>query len=174
MSVKRLIITFAVVALGAALVAGCGGKTSATKVASSKPAASASAAQSVSLKIGGATMSKALGYTTPDGKGHDTFIPANFSVKVGSKVTVTVNNYDEGPHSFTSPDLGVNVQIPGAKNADKKIPSVTKFTFTAAKSGKFRWFCAMPCDKKANMWAMSAGPDGPSRDGYMAGFVTAS
>jgi plastocyanin len=164
----------AVIALGA--IAGCGGSGASSKSASSNAAVTpvAPSPQNVALKIAGGKMAKALGYTTPDGKGHDTYIPSSFSVTAGGQVTVTVTNYDEGPHSFTSPALGLNVQIPGAKNADKKIPSVTTFTFTVKQAGKYRWYCAIPCDHKANLWAMTPGKDGPSQDGYMAGFVTAT
>jgi plastocyanin len=159
-----------------ALTAGCGGgSTKATHAsAAGGTGAKAGAVQNVALKIAGGKMAKQLGYTTPDGKGHDTYIPTSFSVGVGETVKVTVTNYDEGPHTFTSPELGVNASIPGATNADKGIPSKTTFTFVVKKAGKFRWFCALPCDKKAKGWAMSPGTTGADRDGYMAGYVTAS
>jgi len=46
-----------------------------------------------------------------DGNWHDAFLPADFSVKPGATVRVTVYNYDEGEHTFTAPGLGANVTI---------------------------------------------------------------
>lgn len=99
----------------------------------------------------------------PDGKWHDAFLPANFTVHPGAKVTVTVLNYDNGPHSFTSPALStgslINVNLAaGSATA----PKATTFTFTApTKPGKYLWWCAQPCDP----WAMA-------HIGYMRGYVT--
>jgi plastocyanin len=94
-----------------------------------------------------------------DGSWHDAFLPADFSVKAGSVVRVTVYNYDEGPHTFTSTGLGTNVTIPGGSEAE---PSKTTFTFRAPeKAGRYEWFCAFACDP----WAMS-------HVGFMRGFVT--
>ena len=47
----------------------------------------------------------------PEGKWHDAFLPADFSVKAGATVKVTVYNYDERPHSFTAAQLGTNATI---------------------------------------------------------------
>lgn len=96
-----------------------------------------------------------------DGKWHDAFLPANFSVKPGARVTVTVVNYDTMPHSFTSSSLGatINQMIP---SGSASAPTTTRFTFTApSAAGKYSWWCAMPCDP----WAMS-------HDGFMRGYVT--
>ena len=95
----------------------------------------------------------------PEGTWHDAFLPADFSVQPGATVKVTVLNYDEGPHSFTSSQLGTNVTI-AAGSPDK--PTVTTFTFRApTKAGSYLWYCALPCDP----WAMS-------HNGYMRGDVT--
>jgi plastocyanin len=95
----------------------------------------------------------------PDGNWHDAFLPANFSIEAGDTVHVTVYNYDDMPHSFTSPELGVNQKI--SAGSEEK-PSKTTFTFTAPhKSGSYEWFCALPCDP----WAMN-------HIGYMRGRVT--
>jgi hypothetical protein len=48
---------------------------------------------------------------SPDGKWHDAYLPAAFSVKSGDKVVVTIRNYDAAPHTFTSPRLHLNVVI---------------------------------------------------------------
>jgi plastocyanin len=96
----------------------------------------------------------------PDGKWHDAFLPADFTVHAGHKVTITVNNYDGGAHTFTSPAMGVNAIIPGGGSLGT--PHTMTFTFTApTKAGKYAWWCAVPCDP----WAMA-------HDGYMRGFVT--
>ncbi len=84
----------------------------------------------------------------PEGTWHDAFLPADFTVKAGATVRVTVYNYDEGPHSFTSPELGANASIPAGSESS---PSKTTFTFHAPqKAGSYEWYCAMPCDP----WAM--------------------
>lgn len=94
----------------------------------------------------------------PEGTWHDAFLPADFSVDPGATVRVTVLNYDEGEHSFTSPMLGLNVTIAAGTPTE---PAATTFTFTApAKTGSYMWFCAKPCDP----WAMS-------HLGYMRGTV---
>jgi plastocyanin len=82
-------------------------------------------------------------------------------VHPGYIVTVTVSNYDDMPHSFTSPSLAVNETIPaGSANA----PTKTTFTFTApSKAGSYPWWCALPRDP----WAMA-------HDGYMRGHVIVS
>ena len=95
----------------------------------------------------------------PDGKWHDAFLPAEFKVHPGAKVTVTVANYDGGAHTFTSPSLGVNATLPAGS---MKNPHQTTFTFTAPKkAGRYAWWCAIPCDP----WAMA-------HNGYMRGYVT--
>jgi FtsP/CotA-like multicopper oxidase with cupredoxin domain len=166
----------------AAVVAGCGGSggSASTEEAS---------VQHVSMQVLNGEMATEKGYLAEDGLGHDTFmltglssadaknpaVRSNLDVKVGDKVTVTVTNYDEGPHTFTSPQLGVNATVAPAKNADKGIPSKTTFTFTVKKAGKFRWYCALPCDAGQGGWAMTDEKEG-DRDqvGYMAGYVVAS
>ncbi len=94
----------------------------------------------------------------PDGKYHDAVIPANFTVHAGDRVTVTVYNYDDMPHSWTATDLGVNQTIAAGSES---VPSKTTFTFTAPSAGKYEWWCAMPCD-----------PYAMSTDGLMRGYVT--
>lgn len=171
----------------AAAAAGCGSSGSSKTSASVSNAAATtqSATETVSMQILTSKMAGKDGYLGPDGNGHDTFMLANLSnaaaheaqtrsnlnVKAGDTITVTVTNYDEGPHTFTSPELGVNATIKPAINPDKGIPSKTTFTFIAKKSGKFRWYCMDPCDAKHGAWAMT--PDGTETDrvGYMAGYV---
>ncbi len=93
----------------------------------------------------------------PDGKWHDAFLPGNFTVLAGVPVRVTIYNYDEGPHSFTSTALHLHkIVAKGSANA----PSKTTFTFTPKKTGTFQWRCMPGCDP----WAMA-------HNGYMRGFV---
>lgn len=95
----------------------------------------------------------------PEGKWHDAFLPASFTVARGARVKVTVYNHDEGAHSFTSAKLGVNARIPGGTDTR---PRVTHFTFIAPrKAGRYEWHCNMPCDSSAM-----------SQVGFMRGYVT--
>jgi plastocyanin len=99
----------------------------------------------------------------PEGTWHDAFLPADFSVKAGATVHVTVYNYDDMGHSFTSPQLGTNAQIAAGTGTEKN-PGKTTFTFQApAEAGSYEWICVIPCDP----WAMS-------HDGFMKGYVTVS
>jgi membrane fusion protein, multidrug efflux system len=95
----------------------------------------------------------------PDKQWHDAVLPGNFTVHAGSTVTVTVANYDGGPHTITAPMLGVNQVIPSGSDAHPKIVSF-KFTAPSA-AGKYQWWCAVPCDP----WAMK-------HNGFMRGTVT--
>jgi plastocyanin len=110
-----------------------------------------------------------LGAQASDGLRHDTTLGASFTVQRGSRVTVTVYNYDEGPHTITAPKLGLNVTIPGAKNEEKGIASKKTFTFVTKKTGKFLWYCTLPCDAGQGYWDMKS----PSKKiGFMAGYIT--
>jgi plastocyanin len=97
----------------------------------------------------------------PEGQWHDAFLPASFSVSAGQRVDVTVYNYDEGEHSFTSPAMGLNVTFEGGGESS---PHRSTFSFVAPrKVGRYEWFCAYPCDP----WSMA-------HIGYMRGYVTVS
>jgi plastocyanin len=131
--------------------------SAATPAAPAKPAAAAVAPLAMTLSVKADDEHGRLG---PDHKWHDAFLPADFKVKAGQTVTVTVNNYDGGPHSFTSPSLNVNQAISGGGSLTA--PSKATFTFTAPTTpGAYQWWCGTPCDP----WAMS-------HDGYMRGVVT--
>ena len=111
------------------------------------------------------------GLVGSDGNKHDTFYFLNEQpVHVGQLVTISITNYDDMPHSFTSPELGINLQIPGAPSDSQ--PSITTYTFTPSKAGTFRWFCAIPCDSDTNGWAMKTSAKGPDQDNFMAGYIT--
>lgn len=97
----------------------------------------------------------------PEGQWHDAFLPASFGVRAGQRVDVTVYNYDEGEHSFTSPAMGLNVTFEGGGESS---PHKSTFSFVAPhKAGRYEWFCAYPCDP----WSMT-------HIGYMRGYVTVS
>lgn len=101
----------------------------------------------------------------PDGRWHDAFLPANLTVKAGQRVTVTIKNYDEMPHTLTAPGLGLNVMIPMAMKGMNGMNGMMKmgaasFSFIAKKPGRYHWFCALPCDP----WSMA-------HLGYMQGTI---
>jgi plastocyanin len=89
----------------------------------------------------------------PDGKLHDAFTAANITVKADEPVELTVYNFDDGTHTVTSNDLGLNLKVDGSKQ--KGTPAVSTVTFTPNKAGTFKWFCADKCDGQNGQWAMS-------------------
>ncbi|MBS1892048.1 MAG: hypothetical protein JST59_12195 [Actinobacteria bacterium] len=94
----------------------------------------------------------------PEGTWHDAYLPASFTVEPGDTVNVTVQNYDEGEHTFTSMPLGLAATIAAGSASH---PKTTTFTFQAPnRAGNYLWFCALPCDP----WAMA-------HIGYMRGYV---
>ena len=113
------------------------------------------------VKLTGAAVMPSTVYLTvspgikpgPDGKLHDAFSVTNFDVRAGRAVKLVINNTDSAPHSITSPGAGVNIVAH---------PGVHTYTMLVHKSGKFLWFCAMPCD-----------PYSMSHLGYMRGYITA-
>jgi hypothetical protein len=110
------------------------------------------------------------GNVGPDGRKHDTFMATNLMpIQVGKPVTITIQNMDEMPHSMSSPELGLNIMIPAAK--DGKAGTVD-FTFTPTRAGTFRWYCAIPCDGDSQGWAMAPSVNGFGREGFMAGTIT--
>lgn len=144
------------------------GAVAATLGAAAAPEIAAAAGQSLEATMYGSH----LGIKGPDGKPHDVMIPTNFVIKAGVPVTMTVTNYDEGPHTITATEMGLNAQIkPGNEVSKGKIlPVKTTFTFTAQKKGVYRWYCALPCDEGHGAWDMTTGYAGPDKEGFMAGF----
>jgi hypothetical protein len=94
----------------------------------------------------------------PDGIKHDYFTKTEFAAKVGQKLDLTIDNTDEGEHSISSPEIGVNIIVK---------PGVHTYEIVVKEKGRFSWFCVIPCDDKANGWAMQ-------HAGYMSGYITAS
>lgn len=138
-------------------------------VASATASQTAPSAKTVAVTQTMVIVGHSLGAKGSDGLRHDTTLGASFSVPQGSQVTVTVYNYDEGPHTVTAPKLGLNVKIPGAKDEKNGVPSSKTFTFTAANAGKFLWFCSLPCDKGQGYWDMK---NASTKIGFMAGYIT--
>jgi hypothetical protein len=94
----------------------------------------------------------------PDGHKHDTYTQTEFAVKVGQKLDLKVDNTDEGEHSITSPEIGVNIIVK---------PGIHTYELVVKEKGRFSWFCVIPCDDETNGWAMQ-------HAGYMAGYITAT
>ncbi|HYM68444.1 MAG TPA: hypothetical protein VEZ44_02535 [bacterium] len=112
------------------------------------------------------------GILGPDGKGHDTIVPSNFVVKLGVPVHLSIINYDEGAHTITAKDLGLDIQIKGGKQVGTNVePVTTTASFTPSKKGTFRWYCSLACDAGGHGWAMEQGYAGIAKEGYMAGFI---
>lgn len=150
-------LALGVLAAMAFALSACGGTSNNSgEAAASAGSQAASTVENVSLVI---KSDEEKGKKGSDGNWHDAFLPADFSVKAGTTVRVTVTNYDDMAHTFTAADLGTNAEI-AAGGEDK--PSTTTFTFHAPdKAGSYAWFCAIPCDP----WAMA-------HDGFMKGHVT--
>ena len=146
------------------LVAGSLVAAAAFAVASATAAPSAQKVTQTMVIVG-----HSLGAKGSDGLRHDTTLGGSFSVPAGTQVTVTVYNYDEGPHTITARKLGLNVMVPGAKDEENGIPSSKTFTFTASKAGRYLWHCALPCDAGQKFWDMKS-PE--SKVGFMAGAIT--
>jgi plastocyanin len=109
-------------------------------------------AKLVSLKV------SAGGKLGPDKIMHDTFDKTEFTVKVGQKLDLKIDNTDEGEHSITSPQIGVNIIVK---------PGIHTYELVVKEKGRFSWFCVIPCDDTANGWAMQ-------HAGYMSGYITAT
>jgi len=77
---------------------------------------------------------------------------ANFAVRPGVPVTLTIRNYTREAHTFTAPSLGLDVKIkPGSRTA----PSVTRFTVVAP-YGVFDWRCTdCPGDMRGKIYAIA-------------------
>jgi plastocyanin len=66
---------------------------------------------SVSQTGGGVVINMEVTAGTPQNGGPDHFLPANFTVTEGQKVTIVFDNTDDGPHDFQIPALGVDTHI---------------------------------------------------------------
>lgn len=100
-----------------------------------------------------------------DGQMHDAIVPSSLVFQSGVATTLNIVNFDDGSHTITSPDLGMDLTIqPGGATQ----PVTTTATLTFPQAGVYRWYCNLTCDGPSH-YAMGAGWDGPGEDGYMAG-----
>ena len=125
------------------------------------PSATSSAATSAPANLPAETISLKVvpgGKLGPDKIKHDYFTKTEFVVKVGQRLDLRIDNTDEGEHSITSPEIGVNLIVK---------PGVHTYQIVVKEKGRFSWFCVIPCDDTANGWAMQ-------HAGYMSGYITAT
>lgn len=168
MKIRMLGATVGFSLLALAGLSACGGGASAT---SSGAPAAAPATQTITVEVLNGELATTRGLLGPDGRGHDMLNPSNLSVKAGQSVEIKFVNYDEGQHTFTIPELGINQLI--AAHVDDNTPSTTVMHVTFNKAGTYRWFCALPCDGGQGGWAMTSSGSGQAdQNGYMAGTVT--
>lgn len=84
---------------------------------------------------------------------------------------LTVISYDDSDHSISAPELQLNITVKGGKKVGSQVqPATTTASFTVAKAGTYRWYCALQCDDPSH-WAMDQGYAGQSKEGDMAGFI---
>jgi hypothetical protein len=127
-----------------------GASLAATGTAAAVTPAAAIPAKLMSLKI------IPEGRLGPDGKKHDFYTQTEFAVKAGQTLELQIDNTDEGEHSITSPEIGVNIVVK---------PGIHTYQIRVKEKGRFSWFCVIPCDSGANGWAMQ-------HAGYMSGYIT--
>jgi plastocyanin len=101
----------------------------------------------------------------PDGRKHDAFFPANFTLHQGETVALRIENYDTMLHSLTSVKQGLRLNIQAKGTRQQGVPAVTTVTFTPTVAGSYQWFYADPCDLSNGGWAMS-------HDDFMRGQIT--
>ena len=177
---RKTVGAFAALTVASFGVAACGGTTTATPSAPAgavaKPAAATTGdtssegtnAITVQVRPGSITMSGV------DKAMHDAILPSSWVVKEGQKFTLTAINYDGGPHSITSPALGLSFTIAaGKENKTTKVvtPTTSTTTFTATKTGPFHWYCAFPCDGPSHLGMEIKGNDGRGYDTIMGGTI---
>ncbi len=159
-TVFRQVAVLGLVLVGGVAVTSCGSSTSyyghmptmkgnAPWMTNPSQASNSANAQVINLQISNVSTPEGLepAYIGPKGKGAADI----FTVKVGTEVEVVVKNSDAMPHTFTVPQLGINISIAPM--------TTTKFNFTAKTSGTYSWYCAVPCGS----WVMS-------HVGYMKGY----
>ncbi|MDP4084763.1 MAG: hypothetical protein Q8934_09135 [Bacillota bacterium] len=170
--VKKGTIAVALISALSFSLAGCGTSNSPTKTASAKEKTVTAKANTTDTQS--QTTQTDSGYNQylviepggklgPDGKMHDAFINGDIKITEGQPVTLHFLNFDGGTHTYTSADLGLNVQIKGSTK--KGQPEETTYTFTPSKTGTFNWMCADKCDGDNGQWAMV-------QKGYMQGTIT--
>ena len=71
---------------------------------------------------------------TIEAKDDLTFAPNTITVKAGQTVELTLVNRGKLNHTFTAPDLNIEVQMPAG--------ATSRVTFAASKPGEYRFFSA--------------------------------
>ena len=117
----RLIVSL----LACVAIAGCGSSGGSSKSTSTSAPASSSSSSSGGVKI------KAAGFA---------FAPTSVTVKKGQKVTWT--NSDPAPHNITSSDGTIK---------SKDFTKGQSFTYTATKTGTFKYVCTIHPQMKATL-----------------------
>ncbi len=155
---------YALTAMAAVLVVGCGTTSGVSNSAPSNPLKTGVTPVAIKLQQQNIALTVLPGGRLgSDGKMHDTFTTPNFTVVQGVPVNLSVYNYDGGEHSITNSALHLNLVAKGSpKNG---VPAVTTARFTAAKAGKYVWQCTKACDGQNGGWAMT-------HMGYMKGTIT--
>jgi FtsP/CotA-like multicopper oxidase with cupredoxin domain len=120
----------------------------------------------------------------PGGAYHDEMVPSTWAVRVGVWTEVTMINYDDGPHSLTIPQLGLDEIAQGGtkittpfagetqwETLNLAVPTVTTFVFRVSAAGLYAWHCEIPCDGGVAgvSYAMT-----PANDFGMTGFIVAA
>lgn len=71
------------------------------------------------------------------------FYPSTLAVYQGDRIDLTLVSPEDDPHTFTMPDLNLNVEM--------KAQSETKTSFVATKAGTDQFVCAEP-EHAPYMW----------------------
>lgn len=87
---------------------------------------------------------------TPLPAGMTTYDNVQGGVETVNGHTVSSISNKEIAHTFTVPELGINVPLPvatdqGSATAKTVVPAIVTFTFTPAKAGRFTFHCYTPC-----------------------------
>ncbi len=183
MGLTALVAILALVVSVVALASNSKGTTIVPQAAAAAPAAASAAVPAKSVKLTIRADSK----PGADGKKHDAFLPGtDLTAKPGQTLRFTIYNYDDMPHSFTSPKLAAGAAIPAGMRqmqgtpqdlttmpapgigvdqnipaGTDKAPSKTTFVIKVPKTaGSYVWYCKLPCDD----FAMA-------HDGFMRGVL---
>lgn len=68
----------------------------------------------------------------------DQAMPFNFAIQPHRVVVLRIRNYTREVHTFTMPEIGLNVAVPKGR---PQAPSTTEVRFVAPRYGVYRWFC---------------------------------
>jgi plastocyanin len=171
---RKAVVALAAVAVASLGVTACSG---ASQAAAPAPAAATAPGDTSSYGTNAITLNvvpKAITMSGIDSAMHDAVLPSSWVVKKGETFTVTVINYDGGPHTITAPTLGLNFVTAAGKEdpTTKKVtPTTSTTTFVATKTGVFHWYCNVPCDGPSHLGMEVKGNNGRGYDTIMAGEI---